>query len=169
MTTTVYTNAVVITCDSANTVAEAVAVTDGRITAVSSDADVRRAAGPDADVVDLDGATVLPGFIDTHPHLLHFGVIAEPLVDLADAVDHDDIADRVAARAQATPAAEWIMTTPVGDPHYFSTRSYRDLTEGMLPDRTVLDRAASRHPVFIQAWAPVIPNTCVLNTAGLQR
>lgn len=169
MTSTVYTNAVVIACDRAGTVAEAVAITDGRITAVGSDADVRRAVGQDADIVDLDRATVLPGFIDTHPHLLHFGVIAEPLVDLADAIDHHDIAVRLAARAQTTPAGEWIMTTPVGEPHYFLRRSFRDLAEGELPDRAVLDRAAPCHPVVIQAWAPVIPNTCVLNSAGLQR
>jgi predicted amidohydrolase YtcJ len=165
---TVYTNAVVITCDANDTVAEAVAVSDGRITAVGTDEDVRRAAGPDADIVDLNGATVLPGFIDTHPHLMHFGVIAEPLVDLCDAVDHADIAARISARAATTPAGEWIMTTPVGEPHYFLRRSYRDLIEAQLPDRVVLDRGAPRHPVFIQAWAPVIPNTCVLNTAGLQ-
>jgi hypothetical protein len=33
------------------------------------------------------------------------------------------------------------MTTPVGEPHYFIRRSYRDLAEGALPDRHVLDRA----------------------------
>lgn len=169
MTSTVYTNATVNTCDRAGSVAEAVAVTDGRISAVGSDSYVRRAAGPDADIVDLDGATMLPGFIDTHPHLLHFGVITEPLVDLADALDHHDIAARITVRAQTTPVGEWIMTTPVGEPHYFLRRSYRDLTEGVLPDRVVLDRAAPHHPVFMQAWAPVIPNTCVLNSVALQR
>ncbi|MDX1882578.1 amidohydrolase [Mycobacterium sp. NPDC051804] len=169
MTSTLYTNATVLTCDRSNSIAEAVAVADGRITAVGSEAFVRRTAGPDAAVVDLDGATVMPGFIDTHPHLLHFGVIAEPLVDLGDAVDHMDIAARLAVRTKTTPAGEWIMTTPVGEPHYFLRRSYRHLTEGVLPDRITLDRAAPHHPVFIQAWAPVIPNTCVLNSAGLQR
>ena len=169
MTSTVYTNAVVVSCDREGTIADAVAVADGRVIAVGSDARVRFAAGPDAEVVDLDGATMLPGFIDTHPHLLHFGVIAEPLVDLADAVDHNDIATRISTRAQTSTAGEWIMTTPVGEPHYFLRRSYRDLTEGVLPDRVALDRAAPNHPVFIQAWAPVIPNTCALNSVGLQR
>ncbi|BBY96480.1 hypothetical protein MGALJ_61490 (plasmid) [Mycobacterium gallinarum] len=169
MTSTVYTHATVITCNRAGSTAQALAIDKGRISAVGSDPHVRREAGPDATVVDLDGATVMPGFIDTHPHLLHFGVIAQPLVDLADAVDHKDIAARITARAQTTPLGEWIMTTPVGEPHYFLRRSYRDLAEGVLPDRVVLDRAAPHHPVFIQAWAPVIPNTCVLNSAGLQR
>ena len=59
------------------------------------------------------------------------------------------------------------MTTPVGEPHYFHRRSYRDLAEGALPDRHVLDRAAADHPVMIQAWAPVLPNTCAMNSAAL--
>ena len=111
---------------------------------------------------------MLPGFIDTHPHLMHFGVIAAPLVDLADAVDHADIAARISAKAASVPAGQWVMTTPVGVPHYFLRRAHRDLAEGEVPDRVVLDAAAPDHPVFIQAWAPVIPNTCVLNTAGLR-
>ena len=61
------------------------------------------------------------------------------------------------------------MTTPVGEPHYFIRRSYRDLAEGALPDRHVLDRATRDHPVMIQAWAPVIPNVCAFNSTGLAR
>jgi predicted amidohydrolase YtcJ len=100
---------------------------------------------------------------------MHYSVIAEPLVDLGDAVDLADIAARITAHAANIPAGQWIMATPVGEPHYFLRRSYRDLTQGQLPDRTIMDAAAPNPPVFIQAWAPVIPNTCVLNTAGLRR
>jgi predicted amidohydrolase YtcJ len=60
------------------------------------------------------------------------------------------------------------MATPVGEPHYFLRRSYRDLAEGQLPDRWTLDRATSAHPVMIQAWAPVTPNVCALNSAALR-
>ena len=126
-----------------------------------------RLAGKAARRVSVGGATILPGLIDTHPHLLHFGAFAEPLVDLADARDHDDIVARIAARAADTPVGEWIMTTPVGEPHYFLRRSWRDLAEHELPDRHVLDRATRGHPVFIQAWAPVIPSVCAFNSAGL--
>lgn len=86
---------------------------------------------------------------------MHFGVLAELLVDLSGAASHTDIADRVAQRARVTETGEWIMTSPVGEAHYFICRSYRDLAEGELPDRVVLDRAAPGNPVFIQAWAPV--------------
>lgn len=159
----------VVTCDGAGSVAEALAVEGGRVLAVGEEGDVRAAAGPDAEIVDLEGAVVLPGLIDTHPHVMHFGVLSEPLVDLSDAVDHEDVVARIAAKAADTPQGEWVMTTPVGEAHYFIRRSWRDLAEGELPGREVLDRATGEHPVVIQAWAPTTPNVMALNSAGLER
>src|SRR5438094_536718 len=72
-----------------------------------------RLVGATAEIVDVRGATVMPGLVDTHPHVLHFGAFAEPLVDIADARSHDDIVARIRARAATTPPGEWIMTTPV--------------------------------------------------------
>ncbi len=169
MDTVVLTNARVITCDAQHTVAEALATRDGRVLAVGDAGTVRAQAGPDARVADLGGTTVIPGLIDTHPHLLGFGALAAPLVDLADATSHQDIVDRLARRAAETPPGAWIMATPVGEPHYFIRRSYRDLAEGALPDRLLLDQATPHHPVFIQAWAPVVPNVCAMNTLALGR
>ena len=159
-------NAHVLTCDARGTTSDAVLVREGRVAALGNDA---RAASRDVRCLDLEGAVVLPGLIDTHPHLMHFGVFAEPLADLRDARDHEDIRERIAARARATPPGEWVMATPVGEPHYFQRRSWHDLAERILPDRTVLDAATREHPVLLQAWAPVTPNTCVLNTLGLER
>jgi predicted amidohydrolase YtcJ len=159
----------VLVCDGVTPPAEALLVRDGRVAAVGPRAMVTREAGRGAEEVDVRGATILPGLVDTHPHLLHFGAFAEPLVDIADARSHEDIVARIRARAATTPPGEWVMTTPVGEPHYFLRRSWRDLAEGRLPDRRVLDRATSAHPVFIQAWAPVIPNVCAFNTAALER
>ena len=62
---------------------------------------------------------------------------------------------------------KWVRATPVGEPHYFQRRSYRDLVEGELPNRHVLDRATTDHPVIIEAWAPTLPNTVGLNSAAL--
>lgn len=166
---TLYVGGRVLPCDGATPAAEAVFLRDGCVAGVGSRDDLTRRAGAGVEVVDVRGATVLPGFVDTHPHLLHFGAFAEPLVDIGDARSHDDIVERIRARAATTPAGEWIMTTPVGEPHYFLRRSWRDLAEGRLPDRHVLDRATAVHPVFIQAWAPVIPNVCSFNTAALER
>ncbi|MGH7788311.1 MAG: amidohydrolase, partial [Candidatus Binatia bacterium] len=142
---------------------------DGLVAGIGGRADMERLAGPGAARVDLRGATLLPGLVDTHPHLLHFGAFAFPLVDLADARDHADIVRRLATKAAATAAGEWVMATPIGEPHYFLRRSWRDLAEGALPDRHVLDRATRDHPVFLQAWAPVTPNVCAFNSAALTR
>jgi predicted amidohydrolase YtcJ len=158
----------VLTMDDECSRASAVAILDGRIAGVGEHGELERALEGAADCRDLQGATVVPGLIDTHPHLMHFGVIAEPLVDIQDATSAADIVERIARRAQGTPAGSWIMATPVGEPHYFLRRSYRDLAEGQLPDRWTLDRATSAHPVMIQAWAPVTPNVCALNSAALR-
>jgi predicted amidohydrolase YtcJ len=165
----VLTGGRVLTCDRAGTEAESIAISDGRVVAVGDADEVRAAAGSAARTVDLDGATVLPGLIDTHPHVMHFGVFSHPLVDLADAADHDEIVARLAAKAADTPAGEWIMATPVGEPHYFIRRSWRDLRESELPERQALDRGSDRHPVLIQAWAPTTPNVMALNSMGLER
>ncbi len=149
--------------------AEALLLSDGAVVAAGPAALLRgRVAGPLREVA-LDGRTVLPGLIDTHPHLLHYGTLQAPLVDLADATCHAEIVERIAARAATTPAGDWIMCSPVGEGHYFVSRSWRDLAEGRLPDREVLDRATADHPVMIQAWAPVTPNVLAFNTLALRR
>jgi hypothetical protein len=148
---------------------EAIEITNGRVTAAGSLADVQTASGKKARTIDLDGRTVLPGLIDTHPHLLHYGTLQEPLVDITAANSHIEIIERIKARAGSTKAGEWIMTTPVGEPHYFISRSWKSLAEGRLPNRHELDRASVDHPIMIQAWAPVTPNVIAFNTEALRR
>jgi len=166
---TVYVNGRILTMETGEPVYDALGVRDGRVVAAGAASDVRSAVGPGARAVDLRGASLMPGIVDTHPHVIHFGVIEGACVDIKDAVSHDDIVRRIAARAATVPKGEWIMTTPVGEPHYFLRRGWRDLKEGRLPDRHVLDRAAPDHPVWIQAWAPVIPNVIAFNSAGLAK
>ena len=58
-------NGKVLTVDEQFTVAEAVAVRDGRILSVGTNADIKRLAGPDTRLVDLAGRSLVPGFIDS--------------------------------------------------------------------------------------------------------
>lgn len=163
---TLYYNGRILTADTGFTVAGSLLVVDGRVAAVAAPGEfVGGAAG--ARRVDLRGSTVLPGFVDTHPHVLHFGGLTWPLVDLHDAPSHAAIVERIRTRANEIEEGKWILATPVGEPHYFLRRSWRDLAEGALPDRRVLDTATDRHPVCIQAWAPVTPNVCAMNSAAL--
>jgi predicted amidohydrolase YtcJ len=165
--TTLYSGGTVLVLDGQTPPADAAVVRDGRIAATGARQEMQDLAGRSAIHVDLQGATLMPGLIDTHPHLLHFGGLSHHLVDLSDAESHADIVEKIGNRASETNEGDWILATPVGEPHYFIRRSWRDLEEGALPTRDVLDRATSAHPVFIQAWAPVTPNVCALNSAAL--
>ncbi|MDH4109386.1 MAG: amidohydrolase [Gammaproteobacteria bacterium] len=72
----VYVNGTVITMNDVAPRAEAVAVKDGRILAVGTRADIEARVGEATEVNDLAGATLLPGFIDSHGHLSMVGMIA---------------------------------------------------------------------------------------------
>ncbi|MEV6338807.1 amidohydrolase family protein [Nocardia vinacea] len=100
---------------------------------------------------------------------MHFSAMRAPLVDITEARNHSDIVAAIRKKAEEVPAGEWILTTPVGEYHYFHRRSSRDLAEGALPDRHVLDRAAPNHPVLIQAVAPVLPNVVAMNSTALAK
>lgn len=157
------------TFDHDERVVEALLIVDGRVAAVGGRDEMMRLAGASPEVLDAKGATVMPGLIDTHPHALHFTARRRAMVDLSDAHDHADIVQLIGRHAARTPVGEWIIATPVGEPHYFLRRSYRDLAERRLPDRHVLDSATADHPVLIQAWGPMTPNACAFNSAGLQK
>ncbi|MFD7999523.1 amidohydrolase [Streptomyces mirabilis] len=167
-TDVVYTDGEVL-ADSRGQGAEAILIRNGRVAAVGSNADVLSAAGTGVERHSLGGATVIPGMIDTHPHLMHFAAMQAPLVDITEARNHSDIVEAIRKKTEEIPAGEWILTTPVGEYHYFHRRSWRDLAEGALPDRHVLDRAAPNHPVLIQAVAPVLPNVTAMNSAALAK
>lgn len=76
---TIFTNATFITMDeSGPSQAEALAVGDGQIVAVGSASEVFAFEGPNTEVVDLQGATVFPGFIDTHSHTIGYAFFNDP-------------------------------------------------------------------------------------------
>lgn len=62
-------NAKIVTVDANFSIADAVAIGGGRITAVGSNTEIGKLAGPETEVLDLGGKTVVPGFIDAHAHM----------------------------------------------------------------------------------------------------
>ncbi|QIM16284.1 amidohydrolase family protein [Leucobacter insecticola] len=164
---TVFTDGRVVTMRPDNAVHESVVMIDGRVVGTGSEEQMLALAGSGAERVSLSGRTLMPGIIDTHPHLLSWAAFRHSVVDLFDCRDWNDILARIEAAVARAPKGEWIRCSPVGEPHYFVRRSWRDLAEGELPVRDILDAVAPDHPVWIQAWAPVNPNTTVFNTRGL--
>ncbi len=159
----------VYTMDDERSVADAVLISAGRVVAVGSREDVQAAAKPGTKRLDLEGATVVPGLLDTHPHLLHYGSLEEPLIRLWNCRNHDEIVTKIQERAAREPKGTWLQATPIGEPHFFHRRSYKDLAEGVLPNRWTLDRASTDHPIVIQAWGPVRPSCMSFNSLALQK
>ena len=153
-------NANVITMASDRQAAEAIAILGDRIVAVGSGAEIRALAGPGAVVEELGGATVLPGLIDAHNHLLATGQILQQ-VQLYDCRSIDDILDRVAAAASETPSGQWILG-----------RGWDEslLAEGRHPTRRDLDRVAPDHPVVLhRVWNRLVANSRAMELAGISR
>ena len=91
---------IVHTIDAANSIAEAVALSDGRILAVGSNAEVRATAGNETSQIDLDGRALTPGFIDAHQHFLGIGGAQESIDCKAPGMDSiAAIAEAVRERA----------------------------------------------------------------------
>ncbi|WP_282848825.1 amidohydrolase [Microbacterium oxydans] len=96
----------VFLADAARSTAHAVAVTNGRISAVGHD--VSALVGPHTEVVDLDGGLLVPGFQDAHVHPVWAG-LDMLRCDLAELSTREQYLDRIAAYAQEHPDDEWIL------------------------------------------------------------
>ena len=109
MANTVFLNGRVLTMDAGHPEVEAVAVAGDRILVVGSDNEVRAAAGAGAEIVDLRGRTVLPGFIDSHCHLSRYGLGQLGLDCKARGVRSiDDLQRELIKVAETLPAGTWI-------------------------------------------------------------
>jgi predicted amidohydrolase YtcJ len=155
--------------------ATALAVAAGRISAVGGRADVRAWRGRRTRVVDLGGATVVPGLVDAHAHLDREGLkLIQP--SLARCRSIADIQAVIRRLAAGRPRGEWIVTMPVGAPPFYLDPP-AGLAEGRWPTRADLDAAAPHHPVYIRGiWGywnrpPVhsIANSLALARAGVTR
>ena len=88
--------------------AEAIAIRGGRIVFVGGGAEARAYRGPKTRLMDLGGATVLPGLVDSHTHIVGLGE-AQSQVDLVGVASEADAVERVAAFAKGVPKGQWIL------------------------------------------------------------
>lgn len=104
----ILTGATVRTVDRSRPVATAIAVADGRIIAVGSDADVEAFRGRRTEVRDLAGTAVYPGFVDVHNHHEVAGVTDLFELSFGTSLDLDAILSLVRERAASLPVGAWI-------------------------------------------------------------
>lgn len=147
----VLNNAAVYTVDAARSWAHAVAIRNGRIVAVGTDAAVSAWIGPATKVLDLQGKMVLPGFHDSHVHLVGGGLeLGE--CNLNGITTREEILQAIAAYARAHPEKSWIrgggwpLTLEGGNPG-------KDLLDQIVPDRPVLLDAFDGHSSWVNSRA----------------
>jgi predicted amidohydrolase YtcJ len=149
-------NARIYTADPARPWAHALAVKDGRLSAVGEEADVGPQAGPATRVIDAGGRLVVPGLIDTHFHL-PAGAQQLDAIDLQDAPDLAEIQRRVREHARAHPDVAWVR----GRGWFYSA-----LPGGRPPTRADLDAVESARPVYLEAYDG---HSAWVNSRGLEK
>ncbi|MEW1819312.1 amidohydrolase [Arthrobacter sp. NPDC080031] len=148
---TVYSNARVLTVDADFTICSHLAVRDGNIAAVGGAQDVASLIGPETEVIDLEGHTLLPGINDSHLHAFAYGLDTPPFsLDLSypQVQSLADIREAVRAAAAEAPAGTWIIGTG-WDAGYLE--ECKD--SGREPHRNDIDDASPEHPVFLQDYS----------------
>ncbi len=149
------------TGDSGQPWADAVAIRRNRIVAVGDNLQVAATAGPNTHVIDLSGRLTIPGFDDSHTHLIR-GALRSLRVDLAGACSIPDMQKRIRDFATAHPKDPWIVG---------SGWAYSCFPNRALPTRGDLDAAVKDRPAYLTAddghtaWV----NTKALQLAGITK
>src|SRR4051794_1854800 len=152
-------NGKIVTADQRFSVAEAVAIRDGRIIAVGKNADLLKTErGPSTRLMDLHGRTVLPGLVDAHVHALGSG-LSEFKRKLPPLDSITAIQSYIRERAQVTPKGEWIVVPRTLPPR---------LKEMRMPTRADLD-VVTDHPVAFDGSYVWAANSKALAISGISR
>jgi predicted amidohydrolase YtcJ len=152
-------NGKVVTVDRAFTIRQALAVHDGKLMRVGTDAEVMSTRGPRTEVVDLGGKIVLPGLIDSHVHATS-AAMTEFDHRIPDMETIQNVLDYIATQAKVVPEGSWIQVRQV-----FITR----LKEQRYPTRAELDRVAPKHPVVFSTGPDASLNTLALRLSGIDK
>ena len=141
--------------------AEAIAIKGNKILFVGNNSDAENFKGPDTKLIDAQGATVMPGFVESHMHIFAGSVSLNEL-DLQETQGTDALELALQKYANANPDSDVLIARSV---------NYSILGEGTRPTRHDIDRIISDQPVFLRsgdyhnAWV----NTAALEKAGVMQ
>jgi predicted amidohydrolase YtcJ len=169
---TILFNGKIITADKDFSIAEATAIGQGIFTRVGTNSEILALADEETRKMDLKGRTVVPGFIDTHPHLINAGIRRAIYLPLAGLHSIESIKRRIGRKVKNIPCGEWIITSPIGEePDHFDLPDRLD--EKRWPTRWDLDEVSGQNPVYIPtpvAWPhPAILNSYALRLLGVKK
>ncbi len=154
-------NARILNLEPSQPHATAVAIKDGRITAVGSEKDLAYLAGAKTLRLDCHGMTLIPGFHDAHCHLFSLASRLQQLdcgLDIASSIT--DLVRLISHKARQTPPGRWVRASGY-DEHL--------LKEARHPTAADLDRAAPDHPVRLdhRTGHATVLNTAAMNLLGI--
>jgi predicted amidohydrolase YtcJ len=149
----------IYTVDRANTIAEAVAVQGDRILQVGSEADVLRLRGSSTRVIDLGGATMLPGLHDAHGHFTGLGEFLRTL-NLRGTTSYQQIVDLVRQRVATAKPGEWILGR---------AWDQNDWADTQFPTHDQLSAVSPANPVYLTRvdGHAGLANRAAMSLAGL--
>lgn len=148
-------NGNILTVDGEFSTAEAAAIKNGRFVAVGDDGDILAMAGDGTRVYNLKGHTVLPGFNDTHLHVISRAKRLVTQVDLSRITSIKEMQQKIAERADEVEDGEWIL----GSRGWWEY----ELEEQRMPTKAELDEAAPNNPVGVPG-----PHFMMVNSRALQ-
>ncbi|MBD3195151.1 MAG: amidohydrolase family protein [Candidatus Lokiarchaeota archaeon] len=138
----IFYNGTIITIDESNPIVEAVGVIGDKIHSIGSFESVKSKLGTNYEGIDLNGKTMLPGFIDSHLHPIAYLFFLFNL-DLAEIKSLDELKDTLKKTAADRPKDELILGLSLKE------EDFTDSNEQKLPNRWDLDEACPDHPVFL--------------------
>jgi predicted amidohydrolase YtcJ len=152
-------NGKVVTVDEAVPGGEAVAVRDGKILAVGSDAEIDAFIGSNTEVIDLEGQLAVPGFIDSHVHFSGIGT-SQLQLNLMEVASWDEVVEMVAAAVADAEPGELITGRGwhqekwdrVPEPNVDGLPYHHSLS-AVSPDNPVILRHASGHATYANGLA----------------
>ncbi len=150
---TILVNGKILTVDSQFSAREAIAIRDGKITAMGSNSDIRKQAGPKTRVIDLQGRTVIPGFIDSHIHAIRAGQTFTTEVNWVGATSLVEAMSRIHEASLAMKPGSWLIVAGGWHPEQFK--------EKRRPTQAELVAAAPNNPVYVQQdydWEVMTPS-----------
>lgn len=142
---TIYTNGDIVTMDAQRPSVEAVAIRDGKIIAVGDRNEVQAQAGNNTQLIDLNGQTLMPGFIDAHGHITYTALnlaaanVSSPPVGTANTVA--DVVELLKVHAANTEPESWVIGWGYDDSL---------LAEKRHPTKADLDQVSTTRPVAIR-------------------
>jgi len=120
--------------------AQAIAIVDGKILALGSDKNIMLLKNPDTELIDMNGATIIPGLVDSHTHIIELGKLLH-IVNITDARDPQHAIEMVKEFAKDIPQGEWVIGQGWDEGAWANN----------YPNRQMLDEVFPNNPVFLRS------------------